>query len=162
MFGLFEAKPDPKIDKVVIEVGTALHKQVKTASVEATSEERDVVYRRMDEAFTAGYMFGYVQSAFENFSLNEREMDDSKKKVFDGIFPGQGYDFVEKVIYQMSNAEDMGLNIKIEQLATDFGLGLELSERDVRVNSGGMSVANGLFTYLSSGKIRNVEQRSAE
>lgn len=162
MFGLFEAKPDPKLNKVVVEVGTALHKQVKTASVEAEPEERDVVYRRMDEAFTAGYMFGYVQSAFENFSLNEREMEDCKKKIFDGVFPGQGYDFVEKVISQMNNAEDMGINIKIEQLATDFGLGLELSERDVRVNNGGMSVANGLFTYLTSGKIRKIEQRSTE
>lgn len=159
MFGLFEAKQNRDLDRVIYEVGTALHKQVKTAAVEAASnpEHCSMVHSRMDAAFTAGYMFGYVQSAFEDYSLNEREMEECKKKVFDGVFPERGYQFVETFIDRLNNAEDMGLNIKIEELATDFGLGLELSERDVQVNSGGLSVANGLLTYLSSGKIRAVE-----
>ena len=157
MFGLFEAKQNRNLDNLVIEVGTALHKQVKTASIEAAPDIRGDVYRRMDAAFTAGYMFGYVQSAFEDYSLKADEMEDCKKKIFNGIFPEHGYDFVETIIDKMSNADDVGLNLTIEQLATDFGLGLELSERDVQVNSGGLSVANGLLTYLSSGRIRGIE-----
>ena len=157
MFGLFEAKQDKDLDRIIFGVGTALHKQVKTASSEVMPVNRAEVYSRMDAAFTAGYMFGYVQTAFEDYSLNEHEMEDCKKKIFDGVFPDSGYDFVESIIDRMSNAEDMGLNLKIEELATDFGLGLELSERDVRVNSGGLSVANGLFVYLSSGKVRAAE-----
>ena len=111
----------------------------------------------MDDSVTAGYLFGYVQSTFMDFDLEEKEMSECMRKVFDGIFPEHGYEFVMKKIDQLKNADDMGLNVTIEQVALDFGMGIDLGENDAKVNSGGLEVANGLYVYVTSGKIKDVE-----
>ena len=84
------------------------------------------------------------------------------RKVFDGIFPEHGYSFVMSKIDQLNNADDMGLNVAVEQVALDFGKGIELGETDVKVNSGGLEVATGLYLYVTSGKIKEVKQAPVE
>ena len=56
----------------------------------------------------------------------------------------------------LNNADDMGLNIKIEELAVDFGMGIDLGEHDAKVNGGDMDVASSLSLYLTTGKIRGM------
>lgn len=138
-------------------VGSALHKQIKSAADEVNQSSRKALFRRMDDAFTAGYLFGYVQSSFVDFDLDEKEMNECMRKVFDGIFPEHGYSFVMSKINQLKNADDMGLNVTIEQVALDFGMGIELGENDVKVNSGGLEVATSLYMYVTSGRIKAVE-----
>ncbi|MCW8831307.1 MAG: hypothetical protein OQK32_07295 [Gammaproteobacteria bacterium] len=156
MFGLFKQKNSKQLDEAIVRAGSALHKQIKSAADEATQESWKGVFKRMDDTVTAGYLFGYVQASFAEFSLDEKEMDLCMRKIFDGIFPDEGYDFVMSRIEQLNNAEDMGLNIKIEELAVDFGTGIDLGENDVVVNSGGLEVASSLSKYLKTGKIRAI------
>lgn len=157
MFGLFESRNNKYLDDVVIRVGSALHKQIKSAADEVNQSNRKLLFKRMDDAFTAGYLFGYVQSSFTDFDLDEKEMNECMRKVFDGIFPEHGYSFVMSKIDQLKNADDMGLNVTIEQVALDFGMGIDLGETDVKVNGGGLEVATGLYMYITSGKIKGVE-----
>lgn len=157
MFGMFGSKQNKQLDDVVMRVGGALHKQIKSADNEVNQSNRKAIFKRMDDSFTAGYLFGYTQASFAEHSLDEKEMDVCMMKVLDGIFPEHGYTFVMSRIEQLNNAEDMGLNVKIEQLATEFGMGIELGENDVRVNSGGLEVATSLSVYITTGKIRPVE-----
>lgn len=157
MFGLFESSNNKQLDDIVMRVGSALHKQIKQAADEVDQSSRKALFGRMDNAVTAGYLFGYVQSTFIEFDLDEKEMGECMRKVFDGIFPEHGYSLVMSKIDQLKNTEDMGLNIAIEQLAMDFGMGIDLGENDVKVNSGGMEVATGLYVYITSGKIKAVE-----
>lgn len=156
MFGLFKQKNTKQLDDVVMRVGSALHKQVKTAADAVNQANRKAVFKRMDDALTAGYLFSYVQGSFAEFSLEEKDMDLCMRQVLDGIFPDEGYTFVMSKIDMLNNTEDMGLNIKIEQLATEFGMGLELGENDLLVNAGGLDVANSLALYLTTGKIKGV------
>ncbi|MDH5612975.1 MAG: hypothetical protein OEY66_11020 [Gammaproteobacteria bacterium] len=157
MFGLFKQKNNKQLDDVIIRVGSALHKQIKSAADKVNQANRKAVFKRMDDAVTAGYLFGYVQAAFAEFSLEEKEMDSCMRKVFDGIFPDEGYSYVMSKIDQLNNADDMGLNIKIEEVAINFGMGIDLGENDVVVNGGGLDVASSLFVYLTTGKIRGMD-----
>ena len=126
MFGLFESRNNKHLDDMVMRVGSALHRQIKSAADEVNLSNRKSIFKRMDDAFTAGYLFGYVQSSFVDFDLDEKEMKDCMRKVFDGIFPEHGYSFVMSKIDQLKNADDMGLNVTIEQVALDFGKGIDL------------------------------------
>lgn len=157
MFGLFESRNNKHLDDIVMRVGCALHKQIKSAADEVNQSSRKILFKRMDDAVTAGYLFGYVQSSFVDFDLNEKEMNECMRKVFDGIFPEHGYSLVMSKIDQLKNADDMGLNVTIEQVAIDFGMGIDLGENDVKVNSGGLDVASGLYLYVTSGKVKAVE-----
>ncbi|MDH3342879.1 MAG: hypothetical protein OEM07_04065 [Gammaproteobacteria bacterium] len=154
MFGLFKQKSSKQLDDVIMNVGSALHKQIKTSADNASQETWKAVFKRMDDTVTAGYLFGYVQASFADLSLDEKEMTACMRKIFDGIFPEEGYDFVMSKIDLLNNADDMGLNIKIEEVAVDFGTGIDLGENDVKVNSGGLNVASSLALYLKTGKIR--------
>lgn len=142
---------------MVLRVGKALHKQVKSAADEVNQSNRKAIFNRMDDSFTAGYLFGYTKRSFSELPLEKDVMDECMIKIFDGIFPDHGYELVMSRIEQLNNADDMGLNIKIEQIANDFGMGIELGEKDARVNSGGLEVANSLSLYIATGKIRPVE-----
>ena len=157
MFGLFKHKNNKQLDDITMRVGSALHKQIKTAADEVGQINWKAVFKRMDDTVTAGYLFGYVQASFADFSLEEKEMDDCMRKIFDGIFPDEGYTQVMSKINQLNNAEDMGLNVKIEELAVDFGMGLDLGENDAAVNGGGLDVASSLLLYLKTGKIRGAD-----
>jgi len=157
MFGLFKQKNKKQLDDVIIRVGSALHKQIKSAADKVNQANRKVVFKRMDDAVTAGYLFGYVQASFAEFELNEKEMDSCMRKIFDGIFPDEGYSYVMSKIDQLNNADDMGLNIKIEEVAINFGMGIDLGENDAVVNGGGLDVASSLFVYLTTGKIRGMD-----
>ena len=157
LFGLFESRNYRKIDESIMIAGSALHKQIKSASDEVNQSNRKAIFSRMDDAFTAGYLFGYVQSFFSEFELPEKEMEDCMRKIFDGIFPSSGYAFVMSKIDQLNNADDMGLNVTIEQVALDFGTGIDLSEKDVLVNSGGLEVATSLSVYITSGKVMKID-----
>jgi hypothetical protein len=157
MLGLFKSNNNKYLDDIIMRVGSALHKQVKSAADGVNQSSRKVLFKRMDDAVTAGYLFGYVQSSFVDFDLEEKEMNECMRKVFDGIFPEHGYAFVMSKIDQLKNTEDMGLNVAIEQMAMDFGMGIDLGENDVKVNGGGLEVANGLYTYVTSGKIKDTE-----
>ena len=157
MFGLFKQKANKQLDEVIIRVGSALHKQIKTTADEVGQTNWKAVFKHMDDTVTAGYLFGYVQASFADFSLEEKEMDSCMRKVFDGIFPDEGYSFVMSKIELLNNADDMGLNIKIEEVAVDFGMGIDLGENDVKVNSGGLNVASSLSLYLKTGKIRGAD-----
>lgn len=157
MFGLFKQKNHKQLDDAIIRVGSALHKQIKSAADDATQERWKAVFKRMDDAVTAGYLFGYVQAAFSDFSLEEKDMNECMRKIFDGIFPDEGFTFVMSKIDMLNNADDMGLNIKIEEIAIDFGMGIDLGENDVKVNSGGLDVASSLSLYLTTGKIRGAD-----
>lgn len=154
MFGLFGSKQNKKLDDIVMRVGSALHKQIKSAADEVNLSNRKAIFKRMDDSFTAGYLFGYTQASLAELSLEEKQTDEFMMKVFDGIFPDHGYSFVMSRIEQLNNADDMGLNVKIEKIATDFGAGIELGENDARVNSGGLEVATSLSLYITTGKIR--------
>ena len=158
MFGLFKQK-NQQLDDVIIRVGSALHKQIKSAADEATQEKWKAVFKRMDDTVTAGYLFGYVQASFAEFSLEEEDMNLCMRKIFDGIFPEEGYSFVMSKIDMLNNADDMGMNIKLEEVAVDFGMGIDLGENDVVVNGGGLEVANSLFLYLMTGKIKGADLR---
>ena len=157
MFGLFKHKANKQLDEVVIRVGSALHKQIKLAADDSSQRSWKAVFKRMDDTVTAGYLFGYVQASFVEFSLEEKVMDSCMRKVFDGIFPDEGYDFVMSKIEMLNNADDMGINIKIEELAVDFGMGIDLGENDVKVNGSGLDVASSLLLYLQTGKIRGAD-----
>ena len=157
MFGLFESNNNKYLDDIIMRVGSALHKQIKQAADEVNQSSRKALFKRMDDPVTAGYLFGYVQSSFMDFDLDEKEMNECMRKVFDGIFPEHGYSLVMSKINQLKNTEDMGLNMAIEQLAMDFGMGIDLGENDVKVNGGGLEVATGLYMYVTSGKIKDVE-----
>ena len=157
MFGLFKNKNNKQLDDVIIKVGSALHKQIKSAADKVNQANRKAVFKRMDDALTAGYLFGYVQASFAEFSLEEKEMDNCMRKIFDGIFPDEGYSYVMSKIDQLNNADDMGLNIKIEEVAIDFGMGIDLGENDTVVNAGGLDVASSLSLYLTTGKIRGMD-----
>jgi len=157
MFGLFKNKHNKQLDDVIIQVGSALHKQIKSAADKVNQANRKAVFKRMDDALTAGYLFGYVQASFAEFSLEEKEMDNCMRKIFDGIFPDEGYSYVMSKIDQLNNADDMGLNIKIEEVAIDFGMGIDLGENDTVVNAGGLDVASSLSLYLTTGKIRGID-----
>lgn len=157
MFGLFKSGNNKHLDDVVMRVGSALHKQIKAAADEANLSSRRALFKRMDDAFTAGYLFGYVQDSFSDFDLDEKEMDHCMWKVLDGIFPEHGYSFVMSKIDQLNNADDMGLNVAVEQVALDLGMGIDLGETDAKVNTGGLEVATGLYMYITSGKIKNTE-----
>ncbi len=157
MFGLFKHKSNKQLDDVIIRVGSALHKQIKSSADEVVHTNWKAVFKRMDDTVTAGYLFGYAQASFAEFSLEEKEMDSCMRKVFDGIFPDEGYTFVMSKIEMLNNADDMGLNIKIEELAVDFGMGIDLGENDAKVNSGGLDVASSLSLYLKTGKIRGAD-----
>jgi hypothetical protein len=155
MFGLFKHKNNKQLDDVTMRVGSALHKQIKTSADEVGQINWKAVFKRMDDTVTAGYLFGYVQASFADFSLEEKEMDSCMRKVFDGIFPDEGYSFVMSKIELLNNADDMGLNMKIEEVAIDFGMGIDLGEHDAKINGGGLDVANSLSLYLKTGKIKN-------
>ena len=157
MFGLFKHKSNKQLDDVIIRVGSALHKQIKSSADEVVHTNWKAVFKRMDDTVTAGYLFGYAQASFAEFSLEEKEMDSCMRKVFDGIFPDEGYTFVMSKIEMLNNADDMGLNIKIEEIAVDFGMGIDLGENDAKVNSGGLDVASSLSLYLKTGKIRGAD-----
>ena len=157
MFGLFKHKSNKQLDDVIIRVGSALHKQIKSSADEVVHTNWKAVFKRMDDTVTAGYLFGYAQASFAEFSLEEKEMDSCMRKVFDGIFPDEGYTFVMSKIEMLNNADDMGLNIKIEELAVDFGMGIDLGENDVKVNGSGLDVASSLLVYLQTGKIRGAD-----
>ena len=157
MFGLFTSRNNKNLDELIIRVGSALHKQIKQAADEVNQLNRRPLFKRMDDSKTAGYLFGYVQSTFMEFDLEEKEMSECMRKVFDGIFPEHGYEFVMSKIDQLKNADDMGLNVTIEQVAMDFGMGIDLGENDAKVNSGGLEVANGLYVYVTTGKVKEVE-----
>jgi hypothetical protein len=157
MFGLFKSNNNKYLDDIVMRVGSALHKQIKQAADEVNQSSRKALFKRMDDAVTAGYLFGYVQSSFIDFDLDEKDMNECMRKVFDGIFPEHGYSFVMTKIDQLKNADDMGLNVTIEQVALDFGMGIELGEKDVKVNSGGLEVATGLYTYVTTGEMKGFE-----
>jgi len=157
MFGLFKHKANKQLDEVIIRVGSALHKQIKSAADKVNQANRKAVFKRMDDAVTAGYLFGYVQASFAEFALNEKDMDSCMRKIFNGIFPDEGYSYVMSKIDQLNNADDMGLNIKIEEVAINFGMGLDLGENDAVVNGGGLDVASSLFLYLTTGKIRGMD-----
>lgn len=154
--GFFKKKNSKKLEEVTIQVGSALHKQIKMAADESGTTGWKAVFQRMDDAVTAGYLFGYVQASFAEFSLEEKEMNSCMRNVFDGIFPDEGYSLVMSKIDQLNNADDMGLNIKLEEVAVNFGMGIDLGENDVKVNGGGLNVANSLFLYLTTGKIREL------
>ena len=157
MFGLFKQKNDKQLDEVIMRVGSALHKQVRSAADKVNQANRKSVFKRMDDALTAGYLFGYVQAAFAELSLTEKEMDACMRKIFNGIFPDEGYSYVMSQIDLLNNADDMGLNMKIEEVAIMFGQGIDLGENDAKVNGGGLEVASSLFLYLTSGKIRDAD-----
>lgn len=157
MFGLFKQKSNKNLDEVIIRVGSALHKQIKSAADKVNQANRKAVFKRMDDAVTAGYLFGYVQASFAEFALNEKDMDSCMRKIFNGIFPDEGYSYVMSKIDQLNNADDMGLNIKIEEVAINFGMGLDLGENDAVVNGGGLDVASSLSLYLTTGKIRGMD-----
>lgn len=157
MFGLFKQKNSKQLEELVLRVGTALHRQIKMAADESTQESWKAVFKRMDDTVTAGYLFGYVQASFADFTLDEKELDQCMRKVFDGIFPDEGYSFVMSKIDQLNNADDMGLNIKLEEVAVDFGMGIDLGENDVKVNGNGLDVASSLNLYLTTGKIRDAD-----
>ncbi len=88
MFGLFDSGSNRKVDEAIMIAGSALHKQIKAASDSVNQSNRKAIFSRMDDAFTAGYLFGYVQASFTDFELPEKQMDDCMRKIFDGIFPG--------------------------------------------------------------------------
>ncbi|MES0327587.1 MAG: hypothetical protein ABUK13_05285 [Gammaproteobacteria bacterium] len=155
--GLFKKNNNKLLEETTIRVGSALHKQIKSAADESSQENWKAVFKRMDDAVTAGYLFGYVQASFVGFSLEEKEMDSCMRNVCDGIFPDEGYSFVMSKIDQLNNADDMGMNIKIEEVAVNFGMGIDLGENDVIVNSGDLAVASSLFHYLTTGKIRGMD-----
>lgn len=157
MFGLFKHKSNKQLDETIIRVGSALHKQIKSAADEVGQTNWKAVFKRMDDTVTAGYLFGYTQASFAEYSLEEKEMDMCMRKVFNGIFPDEGYVLVMSKIDMLNNADDMGLNIKIEEVAVDFGMGIDLGENDAKVNSGGLNVASSLLMYLKTGKIRGAE-----
>ena len=156
MFG-FKKKNNKQLDELTLRVGSALHKQIKLAADDSSQESWKAVFKRMDDAVTAGYMFGYVQASFADFSLEEKEMNSYMRMIFDGIFPDEGYSFVMSKIDLLNNAEDMGMNIKIEEVAVDFGMGIDLGENDVIIDKAELDVANGLFLYLTTGKINGAE-----
>ena len=60
-------------------------------------------------------------------------------------------------IEMLNNADDMGLNIKLEEVAVDFGMGIDLGEHDAKVYSGDLVVASSLSLYLTTGKIREID-----
>ena len=157
MFGLFESRNNKYLDDIVMRVGSALHKQIKSAADEVNQSSRKALFKRMDDAVTAGYLFGYVQASFVDFDLDEKDMNECMRKVFDGIFPEHGYSFVMSKIDQLKNADDMGLNVTIEQVALDFGMGIDMGENDVKVNSGGLEVATGLYVYVTTGKMKGFD-----
>ena len=156
MLGLFKQKSNKKLDEVIIRVGSALHKQIKSSADDSDQKSWKAVFKRMDDAVTAGNLFGYVQAAFAEFALEEKEMDACMRKVCDGIFPDEGYSFVMSKIEMLNNADDMGLNIKLEEVAVNFGMGIDLGEHDAKINSGDLAVASSLSLYLTTGKIREV------
>ena len=86
MLRLFKQKSNKQLDEVIIRVGSALHKQIKSSADDSNQESWKAVFKRMDDAVTAGYLFGYVQAAFAEFALEEKEMDACMRKVCDGIF----------------------------------------------------------------------------
>ena len=154
MAGLFKSKKDKELDVQVMRVGSALHKQVAAANegIKQTRDKKSL--NRMNATFTAGYMFGYVQSEFSEFSLPEKKMNECMKKIFDGIFLNEGYSFVMSKIDEMSNSDQMGMSLVMEKTATEFGLGMDMGSDDaMKIKKGEAEAVTGLTDFILTGKM---------
>lgn len=157
MFGLFKSGRNAQTHECVLRVGTDLHRQVKVVVAEINKSGNSDVYKRMTNSFTAGYLFGYIQAAFSEFSLSEKDMNLCMKEVCDGIFPDKGYSFVRSKLDQLQNADDVGLNIAIEHLAEELGAGIDAGRSDAdAVFTGEHVVVTGLSVYLLTGRIKTI------
>jgi len=155
VFGLFKSGRSDLVHESVLRVGNDLHRQVKVAVVEIKKSSNSEAFKRMESAFTAGYLFGYIQSAFSGFSLSEKDMNLCMKEVCDGIFPDRGYSFVRSKVDRLQNADDAGMNISIEHLAEELGAGIDSGRRDAdAVLTGEHVVVTGLSVYLLTGRFK--------
>lgn len=153
MAGLFKFKQNKELDAQIVRVGSALHKQVVTANegMKKTKDKKSL--SRMVATFTAGYMFGYVQAEFSEYSLPEKKMNECMKKIFDGIFLNEGYDFVMSKIEEMGDSDQMGMSLVMEKLATEFGLGMDMGSEDaMKLKIGDAEEVTGLADFILTGK----------
>ena len=154
MISLFKAKLSKELEQHVLRVGAALHKQVANANVEIQKNRDKKAICRMDAAFTAGYMFGYVQAEFMELSLPEKKMNECMKIIFDGIFLNEGYAFVMSMIEKMSNSDQMGMSLVMEKIATEFGMGMDAGSEDaIKVKTGKAEAVTGLTDFILTGKM---------
>jgi hypothetical protein len=154
MAGFFKSKQNKEIEEQIFRVGSALHKQVANAKdeIKKTKDKKSVT--RMVATFTAGYMFGYVQSEFSEFSLPEKKMNECMKKIFDGIFLNEGYSFVMSKIEEMSDSDQMGMSLVMEKTATEFGQGMDMGCEDaIKIKNGAQETTAGLADFILTGKM---------
>lgn len=154
MAGFFNSKQNKELDAQIVRVGSALHKQVAAANdgIKKTKDKKSL--SRMIATFTAGYMFGYVQTEFSAYSLTEKKMNECMKKIFDGIFLNEGYDFVMSKIEEMGDSDQMGMSLVMEKLATEFGLGMDMGSEDAaKIRKGELEVVTGLADFILTGKM---------
>lgn len=154
MAGFFKSKQNKELDVQIVRVGTALLKQVAAANegIKKTKDKKSL--NRMIATFTAGYMFGYVQAEFSDYSLPEKKMNECMKKIFDGIFLNEGYDFVMSKIEEMGDSDEMGMSLVMEKLATEFGQGMDVGSEDVmKLKIGDVEAATGLADFILTGKM---------
>jgi len=155
VFGLFKSGRSDQVHECVLRVGSDLHKQIKVAATEIKKPGNSEANKRMGNTLTAGYLFGYIQAAFSEFSLSEKDMNLCMKEICNGIFPDKGYAFLRDKVDQLQNADDVGMNIAIEHLAEELGAGIDSGRRDAdAVFTGEQKVATGLSVYLLTGKIK--------
>jgi hypothetical protein len=154
MAGFFKSKQSKELEEQIFRVGSALHKQVATAKEEIKKTKDKKSVTRMVATFTAGYLFGYVQAEFSEFSLPEKKMNECMKKIFDGIFLNEGYSFVMSKIEEMSNSDQMGMSLVMEKTATEFGQGMDMGSEDaIKIKSGEIETATGLTEFILTGKV---------
>lgn len=152
--GLFKPGQSKAVDEAVMHVGTALHKQIAVAIEKAGKPTPAETLKRTESHFTAGYFYGYFQAAFLSLELSEKAMDKCMKKIFDGVFPKRGYTLVKSRIDQLHGADDMGYNIDIEQLASEFALGMDAGRNEATlVKNGKLAAATKLSVYVITGKM---------
>lgn len=152
---LFKSGRSKAVRQHVIKVGNALHKQIKVAENQLKRANNNDAYKRLRDTFTAGYLHGYVQASFEQFTLSEEDLGKCMQEIFDGIFLGQGYELVMSRIEQLGRAEDMGTNRDIGKLAIDLGGGIDAGRLDAAlINAGKQGIATRLSLYVLTGKTR--------
>ena len=154
MAGFFSSKQDKKLDAEIVRVGSALHKQVVDANegMKKTKDKKSL--SRMVATFTAGYLFGYVQAEFSEFSLSEKKMNECMKKIFDGIFLNEGYSFVMNKIEEMSSSDQVGMSLVLEKTATEFGMGMDMGSEDaMKLKAGETETVSGLTDFILTGKM---------
>lgn len=154
MISLFKTRLSKELEAHVLRVGGALHKQVASANAEIQKNRDKKAVCRMDAAFTAGYMFGYVQAEFMELNLPEKKLNECMKIIFDGIFLNEGYTFVMSMIEKMSNSDQMGMSLVMEKIATEFGMGMDVGSEDaMKIKSGKAQSVTGLTDFILTGKM---------